>query len=225
MGSPAQFADLASMVYDNGCSYISLLLPGHGASAQEFIRSSADDWQRHVQNVISEIRDKYAKIYLVGHSMGGLLALNASLLRGNKIAGVFLIATPLQINLFHFQSLTCRLRLLIYPKEHPIKSMYLQSYSIDPSNICLYPLFLKPCISFYGLIGKTKKHLAEVLVPVYMFFSANDEAVSYKSAALFSTGLRNAQRTVFSISKSWHAFYYADERKIISEKLLDFINL
>jgi esterase/lipase len=78
-------------------------------------------------------------------------------------------------------------------------------------------------LNFYKLVKKTKKNLKRVFVPVTMFHSENDETTSYKSVKLLCEGLSNTQSNAFALSKSWHAFYPDDERKIISEKLLDFI--
>jgi len=223
MGSPDSFTDLASAVYENGCSYVSVLLPGHGVRAGEFARFGAGDWERHVQNEIENIRDAYKAIFLVGHSMGGLIALNASLIRENKVAGVFLIATPLKINWLRFKSLFSKLRLLAYPKNHEVKSAYARSNSIAGSTLFSLPFLVKPVKELYQLMNKTKKHLPEVFAPVCMIHSINDETASFKSAKLLDEGLRNTQRTAVSLSKSWHAHYPEDERKIIAGKLIEFI--
>ena len=223
MGSPNQFIDLAAAAYENSCSYVSVLLPGHGVHAKEFMKSAASDWERHVQNEIESIKDRYEKIFLVGHSMGGLIALNVSLDKENKIAGIFMISTPLKLRWFHYQSLFAKLRLLTYPRSNEVKSAYLKSNSIAGCSLIYYPLFVKPFMSFYQLVRKTKNCLAEVFVPVYIVHSKNDETTSYKSAKLLYDGLCNAQRTAVTLDKSWHAFFTEQERRIISETLNNLI--
>ena len=223
MGSPDQFAELAAAVYNSGCSCYCLLLPGHGAGAREFIKRGIDDWERHLQAEISKVRDKYDKIYLVGHSMGGLLALNASLNRENKIAGVFLLSTPLKFNVFSLKSLAARVRFLAYPKDHEVKAAYHAGNSLAGASVFAYPLFIKPILHSQKLIRKTKRQLADVFVPVYMVHSKNDETISHKSGAMLYEGLCNTRRTAFSIDRSWHAFYAEEERGVIAEKLVGFI--
>lgn len=221
MGSPDQFADLATAVYDKGFSFSSILLPGHGADIKTFAKYTTQDWESLLQNEIGKYINKYTKIYLVGHSMGGLLALNASIDTQNKIAGVFMISTPVKINIFNLKSSALKLRLLFYPKKHIVKSVYLQSNSISKINIfsCVY--FIKPVTEFFKLIRKTTNNLKNVFVPVYMIYSKNDETTSYKSMKILCDGLLNKE--ALTINKSRHAYFEDSERKIICEKLLEFI--
>jgi len=220
MGSPDHFDDLAELVHQQGCSSMSILLPGHGAGMRAFVKSNMDDWTRHVQDEIGAVRDKYREIILVGHSMGGLLALSASLVRENRVAGVILIATPLKINL---KSVYLKLRLLTFPGTNEIKQAYVKSKSIGRSAIFFYPCIIRPILSLFRLIRQTRRRLGEVFVPVYLFYSKSDETVAYQSAKLFYEGLCNTERTVFTLDRSWHAFYYEDERSVIAEKLLSLI--
>ena len=223
MGSPDQFADLADAVYEIGCTYTSVLLPGHGGGVDEFVKFGVGDWKRHIQSEIDKVKQDHKKIVLVGHSMGGLLALNASLAEENKIAAVVLLSTPLQVRLLHPRSLWLKLRLLLFPREHEIKSAYIKSNSLRASRFFVYPFAIKPVIQFYKLVRQTKKRLPEVFVPVYMFHSRQDETTSYQSAALLYEGLCNTKRTGFSLDKSWHAFYCGEERKMIKDQLLALI--
>jgi len=223
MGSPNQFESLIKTVHDVGCSYCSILLPGHGFSMNEFAQSSVRKWEQHVQSEIDKIKDNYDEIYLFGHSMGGLLALNASLNKDNKIIGVFILQTPLKINSTNFKFFVPKLKLLFYPKSNEIKAAYTRSNSIDMSNILLYPLILKPTINFFELLHKTKINLKDVFVPVYMIYSTKDETTSYKSLELMEKGLCNTERNSFTINNSWHAYFPDDDLSIISEKLSKFI--
>ena len=223
MGSPNQFTDLAEAVYNIGCTYMSVLLPGHGGGTDEFVRFGTLDWQRHVQSEIDKIKHDYKKIFLVGHSMGGLLALNASLVKDNNISGVVLISTPLKTYLLNPKSLLRKLRLLLLPKNNEIKSAYIKSNSVAAKKFWHFPLAVKPVMNFYRLVRQTNKRLPEVVVPVCMFHSRNDETTSYKSAGILYERLCSAPKTAFSLDKSWHAFYVEDEREIIKNKLIEFI--
>ena len=223
MGSPTQFTDLADAVYAQGCTYLSVLLPGHGVDAAAFTKFGLCDWETHLQGELNQLNGKYKKIYLAGHSMGGLLALNASLRKENHIAGILLISTPLRVYLLNLKSLLRKLRLLTWPKTHPIKSVYLGANSIAKPKQWFCPPPIRPLAGLYRLMRKTKQHLPYVTVPVRMFFSQKDETTSYKSAVLLYDELCNTQRDLFSLSHSWHAYYDEAERKHIVEQLLELV--
>ena len=219
MGSPGQFADLAAAVHDLGFAYKSILLPGHGGTLRNFIQSRAEDWQRHVQEEIDNIKATHGRIYLVGHSMGGLLALNAANLDG--ISGIMLLSTPLKVYWLNPKASWAKLRLLTLPKEHEVKQTYTASNSVVASRVFFYPLAAKPLMQLYKLMRQTKKRLPDVRIPVYMFHSRRDETTAYKSAAIL--GKKLPQSTAFQLENSWHAHYCKDEREKIKTCLLEMI--
>ena len=224
MGSPSQFAGLADAAYARGCSCISVLLPGHGENIREFARFGAKDWQACVQNELDEIKQRYSSIFLVGHSIGGLLALNASTAGENRVAGVVLISTPLKFNLFNPKSIKRKLCLLTLPKNREVRSAYRNANSVAISNPLLYPLVLKPACDAIRLARDTKRRLPEITAPICMFHSKNDEMTSYKSGGLLYKGLLNAQRTAFELKESRHAYYSESEWEMIKVKLMEMIS-
>ena len=223
MGSPDQFEDMAETVHSLGCACISVLLPGHGCGIDGFVKFGERQWMRHVQNEIDKIKNDYKKIFLVGHSMGGLLALNAGMVAENNISGAVLIASPMKINLLNPSAMAQRLRFLRLPRDSEIKTAYMNTYSLTKSKFFYYPLFIRPAASLMRLMKRTKRRLSEVTIPICMFYSKKDETTSYKSARILYDGLCNTQRTVFSLEKSWHVFYSGEEQEIIRAKLIEFI--
>ena len=224
MGSPNQFNDLTQAVHDCGCSYMSVLLPGHGVRTKDFRKFGMIHWEAHLQSELDRVKNIYDEIYLVGHSMGGSLALNASLIKENKIEGVFMIATPLKVNMLNLRSLSQRMQYLVYPKKHYIKAIYLKSCSLTDFSVFSLFFFIKPIINFYKLTAKTKKCLKDVRVPVNMVHSKSDETAAFISSKMLYDGLYTTKREAFVLNKSWHVFFPEDEQKFITEKLISFIN-
>ena len=223
MGSPDQFTDLAEAVYERGRAYSSILLSGHGVRAGEFLKFGAAHWQDCVQNEIDKFAGKYDKIFLAGHSMGGLLALKASLASENKIAGVFMLASPLGVNMLNPKANLLRLRLLSYRKTHQIKAGYIKSNSIKGTkNIFLYPLFIKPILEFYKVVRDSKKILKDVSVPVCMIHSKKDETTAFRSQKLMSKGMNGGETEAVTLKGSLHVYYTEEDRQIIKEKLIQF---
>ncbi len=223
MGSPSQFDDLAASAFLSGCSIVSVLLPGHGGGVRDFIRFGAKDWQACVQSELDGLKDRYRSVFLVGHSIGGLLALNACLIPENRISGVLLISTPLKFNVLNPQSLLMKLRLIALPKNSAVRAAYRSANSVAISNPLLYPLALRPVFGAFKLARETKRILADISVPVCMFHSRNDETTSYKSARLLLDGLGNTPVAAYELKSSRHAYYDAKEREIIKARLLEML--
>jgi len=221
MGGPVQFNDLLELAYERGCSVCAILLPGHGGTGKDFGRYGLADWENHLQNELDKHKSAYQNIILVGHSMGGLLALNASLQKQNHIRGVVLIATPLKLNLSP-RSLLRKASLLILPTNHPIKKTYWQAKGF--SGFAISPRWLKPTKDFNNLLRKTTQNLPLIFAPVLAIHSLYDETVSYKSADMLYNGLCNTTRKRLTLKKSWHSYYTPKERELTRAALLEFID-
>ncbi len=74
-GYPGEMVRPAADLYKAGCDVYVPRLPGHGTSGRDFEKSRMDDWIRFAENAASDLVRSYRNVYLVGHSMGGGIAL------------------------------------------------------------------------------------------------------------------------------------------------------
>jgi len=224
LGSPGQFEDLADLAYQNKCSVLSLLLPGHGKTAKEFSKFGLADWESHLEGELERVSAMYETIILVGHSMGGLLSLNASLSEKCKVKGVLLLSSPLKLK-YSLRTLRFGIQLTLFPKRtDEILAAYQKSYSVLHSSIFTYALWSRQLMDVYKLMAKTKAKLPDVTVPTTLIFSKKDETVSLKSAELFDQGLKHTDKRLVILDESRHAYYAPQERERIGLELLRLIN-
>jgi carboxylesterase len=220
MGGPNQFSDLMEVAYERGYSGGAILLPGHGGTGPDFGRYSRVEWENHLQDELSKHVGSYQSIFLVGHSMGGLLALNASLQAQNRICGIFLLATPLKLS-FGPHNLLRKASLLFLPRGHHIKEAYWQAKGFSGWRVS--PRWLIPIRGFNQLMRKTSASLARINVPVLAIHSRYDETVSFKSADMLYKGLSNTVRKRLTLERSWHSYYPPDERELVRAAFVEFI--
>ena len=218
MGSPRQFDNLAQSIHSQGYSVASLLLPGHGATVKEFSSSTAQNWQHHVCSEVEGFSRGYNSIYLVGHSMGCLLAINTAIRHSGHVRGLFLIACPLKLKGFSLQTLKIRLKQVFYRKNHPMKSAYLAGSSVPPS-LSLIWRSAKPGAELKKLMLITEKNLQNIRVPVTAIFSSADELVSMDSLEILKTGLNQVSFDSLTLSDSLHAYYPEHEQSLIEGAL------
>lgn len=98
MGSPDHFEDFLSRVPQTWAVY-NVLLDGHGRTLADFAASSMKRWKAQTATLLDQLRALYGTIFLVGHSMGTLLALDAAISDPTNIKELFLLAVPLKIHL------------------------------------------------------------------------------------------------------------------------------
>lgn len=72
--TPQTFAYLAPALHAAGFTVSAPLLPGHGRSLEEFVRSTASEWISHARAEYADMTRDYHSVGLAGLSMGGALA-------------------------------------------------------------------------------------------------------------------------------------------------------
>jgi carboxylesterase len=77
-GSPAEMRALAQTLYEAGWSVQGLLLPGLGPDIATLAGRRAADWLEAVDQALVALRQQHHPILLVGHSLGGALALQTA---------------------------------------------------------------------------------------------------------------------------------------------------
>jgi Esterase/lipase len=222
MGTPDHFKYFADTVFDSGCSYYTILLPGHGDTSKTFSKKGINDWTPYVISEIKKFSEKYKKIYLVGHSMGGLLSLNSSLLF-NNVSCVFILSSPLKLSLFTPKSFYRKFKLLFLPKNSEIKKTYAKSISLSNINFFSFFTWKKPVLGLLKLMKITRSNLNKITIPVIMFYSKNDEITSFKSSDILYNGLSSKIKDRIIFTKSTHVYYTPEDTKKILNKLIEHI--
>ena len=98
MGSHRQFGELSQLLKDCGADMYFYVLPGHETSLEDFKKTNADSWQSGVNSKLRELSAGYDRVLLVGHSMGGLLAVRAAIAVPEKVIGVAALGFPIKVS-------------------------------------------------------------------------------------------------------------------------------
>lgn len=74
-GYPAELARPGIDLYEAGLDVLAIRYPGHGTSARDFLRTDDRMWLAAAEDAAAWLEGLYEEVVLVGHSMGGLIAL------------------------------------------------------------------------------------------------------------------------------------------------------
>jgi len=222
MGSPRQFDSLADAVFRQGCSAAALLLPGHGGTAKDFASGTFENWQSHVDSEVGRVSREYENVWLVGHSMGGLLALNAAVKIAGNVRGVFLIASPFKISAFSLYAIKVRIKQVFSTKSNPIRIAYLSVSSVKPSPSLIWH-YAGPAAELKKLMSAARDNLPNVLAPVTAAYSSSDELTSPDSLEILKAELSVVAFEQVLLSDSLHAYYPEHERALLEKALLKMV--
>lgn len=209
MGSPLEFQRIVDALVDENIHFKALLLPGHGSNGYDFARTSANAWQTHINQEIRDLKKIHSKIILIGHSLGGLLALNASL--HYPVDGIILLNTPIKTRI-SIQQISMSIRVLLSSDDtgDPLIHTYRESFSVSLNDWWTLPLWIPRLLDINRTARETTRILNEVKVPVIIFQSIHDETVNPISAEILKRGLGDYLISLTYLNKSTHA-YFVDE--------------
>ena len=224
-GSPVQFRSMAELLHENGCDCKALLLPGHGADLKSFCRTPFGAWQSYVSQAIDETLKQYARVFLVGHSLGGLLCLEYA--ATHKVEGLVLINTPLLFKISPKQ-ISINLRVLFGKPERDDEIISEYRRGAGLSGGCKwyeYPLLPRPFLHLTKHMRNAEKILQHVMTRTLIVQSCKDETVRLNSANKLKKGLPNALSEPLWLNNSYHSYFSEQDKKILFNAIGHFLNI
>jgi len=181
--SPFQMKPLAKHLNRLGYSTHALLLPGHGSTTEEMMKTRYYHWLSHFESLYLDAAKRYTKIILIGQSMGGTLSIQAAVRNAATVqpAAVIAISTPLFFNGFFlgsfliakpFMALTGLLKLFFPRLKLKGRSSPLNPYVGYGRDYAIASLH-----SFKRELHKVRKLLPQLEAPLCTIMSETDRTV------------------------------------------------
>lgn len=216
-GTPSEFRRIGYFLNDFGYTVNAICLPGHGTTPEEMLRTRWKHWYEHVIGAYKELkRGRYRKLIVVGHSMGGLLAL--MLAAQCKVDGIVSLAAP-----FYLWS---KKPLLAYPlqfiKKYVRKKPELSSARFE--EVITYGMTPIACVaSLHKLTYKVKRLLPRVTAPLMIGQGGMDRIVSPRSALFAYDKAGSREKELVRYRQSSHSLLQDVERDAVYEDVLRFV--
>lgn len=218
MGTGRQFGFLADAPALSGYAVHVLTLAGHGGTLDAFTRSGGGDWQRSVDDALASLRAEYDAIHIIGHSMGGLLAIRAAVRDLERIERITALALPFSIHLTA-RGLRIRMRALAPPRAGEGDEIRAAREMCGVSGIT--PLrairMLPNSLALLAIMRRTRGVLGALRVPLTLIHSQNDELVSARTCDFVRKAVPAAAIVVLRASSHFH--YTEADRQIIRDAL------
>ncbi len=169
-------------------------LPGHDVKDKR--KATCDEWINESERQLKRlIRCNYKKIYIIGHSMGGVIA--AHLAKKYKQVKKLVLVAPA------FTSLASKeeggLLSIIFKIPDIIKA-----YSYNELITRVTKLPLKSEKEFFKLIDLYKNDVKSIDIPVMFVHGTSDQLVPYKSSEKIYNELKNDKKVFLTINDYYH---------------------
>lgn len=219
-GSPAELILLGEYLNRAGFTVLGMRLAGHGTSERDIIRTTKYDWLDSVLDGYAILKNICEKIFVVGHSMGGLLALKlASLYDVGKIVS---LAAPIFISLeTDISSLPPRERCGENYVLRPRRTLE----NVPPAANRVYRK--TPLINIHELLDiiiEVKNILPKVTAPTLIMHGEEDHTAQPKSAEYIEKNIGSEVVKRIMIPECGHLLPLIEKREFVFEETLKFLN-
>jgi len=201
MGStPYQVRPLAEYLAWQGLTVLGLRLPGHGTTLDDLERSTPQQWLTAIDRGIDQLQRTCSHVFLVGNSLGGVLALATAARRGQDLAGMVTISTPV--------SATMLIGIL---KDASIPDRFVRPdiaevLCSDPRvGTFQYPQQSKKVLAAaYEVFKQNQAVLSAIRVPLLVIISLKDRVVPLENAHYLIDHVSSTDTTLLTLSDSAH---------------------
>ncbi len=192
--------------YDSNFDVYAETLPGH--NQDRFSDASVTDWKRSIEHQIQRLIDNgYHTIYVIGHSMGGILACYAAA-RYSQIKKVVLVNAA--FDYLNFKQ-----------NKNDLKDKDFKKYShLWQKALRTSPFMVN---EFRKLVKESSKLLNKVYCDTLILRSLRDEIIPYEVGNIINDNISSTNKYLTDIKNASHVVLSGDKKEEVSEYIRLFL--
>ena len=226
--NPDTVREIEPSVKQLGVPYRMPTLRGHGARSPEALRGVTwHEWLSDAECALQDLLTESEKVIVIGHSMGGLVALNLAADSQGEIDSLILVAAAVQPasplapgQPLHFLSPVVG-KLL---KKWDFPPVYADSALASGNPNYLWAP-MDAVLSFLDFTGTTRTRLSHIQPPTLILQSRNDSLVAPVSANIIYNGISTPaeQKEIVWFEKTNHEMFRDCEREAVVDVIIKYI--
>lgn len=216
------FDEIAVQLQARGYGAAQVLLPGHEVHHRVASNYGWDDWTAEVQQQFDALAQRYRRVVVIGHSMGGALALHLAT-REPRVTAVAALCAPTALH----AGLVPVVRLGRYLM--PFIPVFREDIS-DPWERHTYRrrkvtqwVSLAPLHTLLQVLPALRQDLHRVQCPTLLIAARNDHVVPVHDAYIIYNAISARHKQLFVLERSWHVVTRDVERDIVTDHILHFL--
>jgi carboxylesterase len=225
-GSPYEMAKLSD--YLNKFNYTTRAprYPGHGCQGKIMDKFGWQDWYAEVEKNYLELKKKYSKVYIIGFSTGGTLALK--LATRYSVDKIIVVSTFISVTKKWYYLFKPETYLKTVGKLFNYLPTLIPPYNLnDPverkAYIKVKYISLNAMRNTLELIENVKENLYQVTAPILVIHALKDITTSPSSSEYIYNNVSSKIKELLWLEKSNHIVLLDYEKEMVFEKIKAFI--
>lgn len=229
----ARYEHVAERLRREGYAVYALDHHGHGRSEGRRGRISFTDAVEDIDRLVGLAADQHPDrpVFLLGHSMGGSLALRYALAHGNRLAGLIVSAPLVQVDGRPAAKLLGRLLGAVAPNL-PVARLDPNLISRDPEVVRAYvedplvhhdPLPAGTVSEFLRHAETLPDHVSAISVPTLLMYGTGDRLCDPNGAELVSQRIGAADLTTIPYDGLHHEIFNEPEREQVLDDMIGWL--
>lgn len=216
-GTPREVRPLGEALMQRGFACLGPYLPGHGETPQKLAATPYQAWTELGLQEYDRLREAHSRVYVLGFSMGGVVALH--LCQHREVPAAVVLAAPLRLQR-HLEWLI------------PLVSRWLPfrrgpSDLRDPEALANHQAYdVMPLLAVRQMLKMARlvhDKLAHIRTPLQLLYSRRDRVVPLHNAELIRAGVESSVCRLDYLDESGHIMALDLERTRVAQICCDFL--
>lgn len=219
-GTTADMRELGQFLYkETGYTILAPLLPGYGTTEEDLASKTYEDWITAVKQNFVELKSEVKKIFILGHSMGGVLALFLGSEFPSEITGIISISAPTKLKGFLIKLVPFFQFFVKYWKAIDAEGLRRATNGIWVG----YERFpLKIVSDFQKLMKLNNSRLNRIISPILIIQGHQDEFVPAQSPVVIHEMVKSSIKTIKWFDSD-HAILFSKVKLELFSCIVEFI--
>jgi carboxylesterase len=220
-GTPKEMRWLGEFLNEKSVAVIAPRLAGHATEPGEMQRSNWQDWVTSVEDAYRFIRPNVEKLFIIGLSMGGILAcITACYL---KFEGLITISTPYEIPQKDWRLRFIRQFALIMPKVNKGKGDW-RNQDAEKDHVDYPYQPTRSIAELLDLFVQLQESLPKLRLPSFHIHSTQDKSVPIIHLQKIVENNGSSNKRTLIVHDSGHVVIREPDRFQVFQEIYDFIS-